>query len=58
LSCCLEESKNEGKLTMIQPHLLNCLIQNFGEEIKGKGISLFLVHRDLRPKVNNQYGCS
>jgi hypothetical protein len=35
-SCCIEESKDEGKLTMIQLHLLTCLIQNFGEEIKGK----------------------
>jgi hypothetical protein len=36
LSCCIEKSKDEGKLTMIQPHLLIHLIQNFGEEIKGK----------------------
>jgi hypothetical protein len=36
LSCCIEESKDEAKLTMIQPHLLNCLIKNFGEEIEGK----------------------
>jgi hypothetical protein len=36
LSCCIEESKDEAKLTMIQPHLLTCLIQNFGEEIEGK----------------------
>jgi hypothetical protein len=26
----------EGKLTMIQPHLLTCLIKYFGEEIEGK----------------------
>jgi hypothetical protein len=26
LSCCIEESKDEGRLTMIQPHLLTCLI--------------------------------
>jgi hypothetical protein len=36
LSCCIEESKDEGKLTMIQPHLLTCLTKNFFEEIKGK----------------------
>jgi hypothetical protein len=36
LSCCIEESKDEGKLTMIQPHLLTRLIQNFGEEVEGK----------------------
>jgi hypothetical protein len=36
LSCCIEESKDEGKFTMIQPHLLTCLMKNFGEEIKGK----------------------
>jgi hypothetical protein len=29
LSCCIEESKGERKLTMIQPHLLTCLIRNF-----------------------------
>jgi hypothetical protein len=36
LSCYIEESKDERKLTMIQSHLLTCLIQNFGEEIEGK----------------------
>jgi hypothetical protein len=36
LSCCIEESKYEAKLTMIQPHLLTLLIKNFGEEIEGK----------------------
>jgi hypothetical protein len=36
LSCCIEESKDDAKLTMIQPHLLTCLIRNFGEEIEGK----------------------
>jgi hypothetical protein len=36
LSCCIEELKDERKLTMIQPHLLTCLIKNFGEEIEGK----------------------
>ena len=34
LSCCIVETK-EGKLTMIQPHLLTRLTQKFGEEIKG-----------------------
>jgi hypothetical protein len=36
LGCRIEESKDEAKLTMIQPHLLTCLIKNFGEEIEGK----------------------
>ena len=35
LSCCIVETKEEGKLTMIQPHLLTRLTQKFGEEIKG-----------------------
>jgi Reverse transcriptase (RNA-dependent DNA polymerase)/gag-polypeptide of LTR copia-type/Zinc knuckle len=34
LSCCIIETKNEAKLTMIQPHLLTRLNQKFGEEIK------------------------
>jgi Reverse transcriptase (RNA-dependent DNA polymerase) len=34
LSCCIVETKGERKLTMIQPHLLNCWNQRFGEEIK------------------------
>jgi hypothetical protein len=33
LSCSIEESKDEAKLTMIQLHLLTRLIKNFGEEI-------------------------
>jgi hypothetical protein len=36
LSCCIEESKDETKFIMIQPHLLTRLIKNFGEEIEGK----------------------
>jgi hypothetical protein len=36
LSCCIEESKDERNLIMIQPHLLTHLIKNFGEEIEGK----------------------
>jgi hypothetical protein len=36
LSYCIEELKDEAKLTIIQPHLLTRLIQNFGEEIEGK----------------------
>jgi hypothetical protein len=51
LSCCIEESKDEAKLTMIQPHLLTRLIKNFGEEIEGKrkfltpGMSRFKIQR-------------
>jgi hypothetical protein len=36
LNFWIEESKDEGKLTLIQPHLLTCLIKNYGEEIEGK----------------------
>jgi hypothetical protein len=36
LSCYIEESKDEAKLTMIQPNLLTRLIKNFGEDIEGK----------------------
>jgi hypothetical protein len=36
LSCCIEESKDEAKLNLIQPHLLTRLIENFVEEIEGK----------------------
>jgi hypothetical protein len=34
LSCHIIESKNEAKLTLIQPHLLIQLTQIFGEEVK------------------------
>jgi hypothetical protein len=34
LSCCIVETKNERKLTMIQPHLLTHLNQKFRAEIK------------------------
>jgi hypothetical protein len=50
LKRCIEESKDERKLTMIQPHLLTCLIKNFGEEIEGKGSSLILACQDLKYK--------
>jgi hypothetical protein len=55
LSCCIEESKDERKLTMIQPHLLTHLITNFGEEIEGKmkfltpGMTRFKIQRS---KIN------
>jgi Reverse transcriptase (RNA-dependent DNA polymerase) len=35
LSCCIVETKQEGKLIMILLHLLTCLTQKFGKEIKG-----------------------
>jgi hypothetical protein len=38
LSCCIEEFKDERKLTMIQPNLLTRLIQNFREEIEEKEV--------------------
>jgi hypothetical protein len=50
LSCCIEESKDEGKLTMIQPHLLTCLIQNFGGDIEEKESFLLLVCQGLKSK--------
>jgi hypothetical protein len=51
LSCYIEESKDERKLTMIQLHLLTCLIKNFGQEIAGKrkfltpGTPRFIIQR-------------
>jgi hypothetical protein len=33
---CIEELKDEGKITMIQPHLLTCLIKDFEKEIERK----------------------
>jgi hypothetical protein len=51
LSCCIEESKDEANLTMIQPHVLTQLIKNFGEEIEGKrkfltpGVPRFKIQR-------------
>jgi hypothetical protein len=53
LSCCIEESKDERKHTMIQPHLLTHLIKNFGEEITGKmkfftpGMLRFKIQRSI-----------
>jgi hypothetical protein len=49
LSCCIEELKDERKLTTIQPLLLTCLIKNFVEEIKGK--RKFLTPGTQRSKV-------
>jgi hypothetical protein len=51
LSFYIEESKEEGILTMIQPHLLTHLINNFREEIKGKGSSILLLCQDLKSKA-------
>jgi hypothetical protein len=50
LSCCIEESKDEAKLTMIQPHLLTCLIQISEKRLKEKGSSLLLEHQGLKYK--------
>jgi hypothetical protein len=50
LSCCIEESKDEAKLTMIQPHLLNCLIKILEKKLKKKGTSLLLVRQGLKFK--------
>jgi hypothetical protein len=50
LSCCIEESKDEIKLTMIQPHKLTRLIKKFGEEIEEKRSSLLLAHQDSKSK--------
>jgi hypothetical protein len=50
LICCIEESKDERKFTMIQPHLLTRLTKNFGEEIEGKKKSLLLAHQFLKSK--------
>jgi hypothetical protein len=50
LSCYIEESKDEGKLTIIQPHLLTHLIKNLEKRLKEKGSSLFLVCQGLKSK--------
>jgi hypothetical protein len=50
LSCCIEESKDERKLTMIQTNLLTHLIQSFGEEIEGKGSFLLFARQGLKYK--------
>jgi hypothetical protein len=50
LSCCIEESKNERKLTMIQPHLLTCLIKNWEKKLKEKRSSLLLACQGLKYK--------
>jgi hypothetical protein len=50
LICFIEESKDEGKLTMIQPHLLTHLIQILEMNSKGKGSSLLRICQDLRFK--------
>jgi hypothetical protein len=50
LSCCIEESKDERKLTMIQPHLFTCLIKNSEKKLKEKGISLLLACQGLKYK--------
>jgi hypothetical protein len=50
LSCCIEESKDEAKLTMILPHLLTLFIENFVEEIEGKRSFLFLEFQGLKFK--------
>jgi hypothetical protein len=67
LSCCIEESKDERKLTMIQPHLLTHLMKIFGEEIEGKrkfltpGTPRFKIQRStinmdvLDPKSQRKY---
>jgi hypothetical protein len=53
LTCYIEESKDERKLTMIQRHLLTLLIQISEKKLKEKGNSLLLAHQGLNTKVNN-----
>jgi hypothetical protein len=36
LSCCIEESKDEAKVTMIQPHSLTCLIINLHRKSRSR----------------------
>jgi hypothetical protein len=58
LSCCIEESKDVGKLTMIQPYFLTFQFKIWEMKLKEKGRSLLLVCRDLKSNVKNQDGCS
>jgi hypothetical protein len=50
LSCCIEESKDDRKLTMIQLYLLTCLIKNLEKKLKGKESSLLLARQSLKYK--------
>jgi hypothetical protein len=50
LICCIEESNDEAKLTMIQPHLLTCLIEISEKKLKEKGNSLLLACQGLKFK--------
>jgi hypothetical protein len=48
LSCCIVESKDKREVTMVQSHLLNCLIDKFGEDIEGKRKFQPLEHEDSK----------
>jgi hypothetical protein len=50
LSYCIEESKDEAKLTMIQPRLLTCLTQILEKRLKEKGSYLLLERQGLKFK--------
>ena len=38
LSCCIIENKERGEILVMQPHLINCLIENFGDEVKDRRV--------------------
>jgi hypothetical protein len=50
LSCCIEKSKNERKLTMIHSHLLTFLIKILEERLKERGSFLLLACQGLKFK--------
>jgi flagellar biosynthesis/type III secretory pathway ATPase len=53
LSCCIVESKDKRKSTMVQPHLLNRLIDKIGEDIEGKRmVSTPGNTKILNPEIN------
>jgi hypothetical protein len=65
LSCCIEESKNERKLIMVQPHLLTQLIKISQKKLKEKGSLkykgqkltwMFLIH-NLKGNTDLESAC-
>jgi len=38
LICCIIENDEKGEILVMQPHLINCLIEKFGDEVKDKRV--------------------
>ncbi len=47
LSCCVIETKNLNQITILQPHLINKLLDKFGNEVLRKRICRTPEHQDL-----------